>query len=269
MALIVGIYESLIRSIEEGFRAALSFVRFDHRRGRSHLAAVDWHLLVPLATGIAIALLIAARYVPDLLDRYPVQAKAAFLGMVAASIAIPWRRMTRVEGGPVMGRTPLQLMILALAALLAFFLTGLPPGSVQNPTWWQVVSAAMVAICAMILPGISGAFLLLALGMYEPTLRAVDDRDLVYVALFVVGAGVGLGSFSIVLNRLLATRHDQTMAALVGLMAGSLRALWPWQGPNRELLAPGENVVMVALLAMAGLLVVLAIERFSRTAGVE
>ncbi len=257
MALIVGIYERLLASIEAGFRAAIALVRLRPARAREALRDLDWGLLIPLFGGILTALLVAARFMPGLLERYPTQSRAIFLGMVAASVSIPLRRI--VHPGPN------HLLLAIPAAVAGFVLTGLPPGSVADPTALQIFGAAAIAICAMILPGISGAFLLLAAGMYEPTLRALDDRDLGYITLFALGAAVGLGSFSILLNRLLDRYHDSTMAALVGLMLGSLRALWPWQDADRALLSPtpGEWVIPL-VLGVLGLVLVLTIERFAR-----
>lgn len=257
MALIVGIYERLLASIEAGFRAAIGLVRLRPAAVRDSLRNVDWGLLIPLFAGILTALVVAARFMPDLLEKYPTQSRAVFLGMVAASVSIPWRRIAHHRVG--------HMLLAAPAAVAGFVLTGLPPGSVSDPNPYQIVGAAAIAICAMILPGISGAFLLLAAGMYEPTLRALDNRDLGYIALFVSGAAVGLGSFSILLNRLLDRYHDATMAALVGLMIGSLRALWPWQDADRALLSPvaGEWAVPL-VLGVVGLSLVLMIERFAQ-----
>ena len=116
----------------------------------------------------------------------------------------------------------------------------------------------------MILPGVSGAFLLLVLGMYEPTLDAVHNRDLAYVAIFALGAVVGLGSFSLLLGASLRRFHDETMAVLVGLMIGSLRALWPWQTADRGLLAPqgAGGAVAMAAVALLGFAVVFSLERW-------
>ncbi len=256
MALIVGIYERLLGSIESGFRAAVSVVRLRPAEVRTNLGRVEWRLIVPLFAGIITALLVAARFMPQLLERYPTQSRALFLGMVAASVSIPWKRIAQPAVGHVLVAVP--------AAVAGFLLTGLPPGTVSDPSPLQIFGAAAIAICAMILPGISGAFLLLAAGMYEPTLRAVDERDLGYIAIFVLGAGVGLGSFSILLNRLLERRHDTTMAALVGLMLGSLRALWPWQDVDRGLLTPHSSEwILPVLLGVVGLVLVLGVERLS------
>jgi putative membrane protein len=251
MALIVGIYSRLLTSIGHGFRAILSVVRFDLLTAWRHLRDVEWRLVVPLAFGIGTAIVIAAGIVPDLLEQRPVESRAVFLGLVAASLAVPWRAI-RV-------RTSRSLWIIVAAAIVAFVLSGLPPGTLSNPGMVVVFLGASVAICAMILPGVSGSFLLLVIGLYEPTLRAVDERNLAYLAVFAAGMVIGLGSFSLLLGRLLDRHHDTTMAALVGLMAGSLRALWPWQDDDRGLLAPTDPLIPILLVAL-GAVVVIAIQ---------
>jgi putative membrane protein len=144
-------------------------------------------------------------------------------------------------------------------------LVGLPPREISEPSLPLVLGAASVAICAMILPGVSGAFLLLVMGVYDATLHAISGLDMAYIGVFIVGAVVGLGVFSRLLSHLLHHHHDRTMAVLVGLMAGSLRALWPWQTETRGLLAPpaaaGEVLVVVAL-AVAGFAAVSVLIRF-------
>lgn len=256
MALIVGIYEDLIASIGSGFRALLSVVRLRLPEALDYFRAVHWGLVVPLVFGIGSALVVAARFIPVLLETYPHHMRGLFLGMVAASIAIPWRRIDRV--------TPRLWLITIVAGVGAFLFSGLPSASGAQPTTLVVFVSAAFAICAMILPGVSGAFLLEVLGMYEPTLRALNDRDIAYVLTFGAGAALGLGSFSLLLKELLARRHDQTMAALVGLMAGALRALWPWQDAARTLSLPGSDAFTVAGIALAGFLFVAVLERVAR-----
>ena len=251
MALIVGIYGRLLASIGHGFRAILSVLRFDRDGLVRHLRGVEWALVVPLAIGIGTAIVIAAGFVPDLLDERPVESRALFLGLVAASLAVPWRQ--------IRDRTRRSIVVAIGAAVPAFILSGLPPGTIADPALLVVFFGAAFAVCAMILPGVSGAFLLLVVGLYEPTLRAVDDRDFGYLAIFAVGMVIGLGSFSLLLGRLLARRHDVTMAALVGLMAGSLRALWPWQDDERGLEMP-VDVGIPVLFMLLGASVVIAIQ---------
>ncbi len=257
MALIVGIYERLLGSIGTGAKALVSLLKLDWIGFRQRLSQVDWRLLIPLLLGIAFAIAVAARVIPGLLDRFPEEARALFLGMVAASLIIPWRRVS--------DHTPVTVGLIVVAAVPAFVLSGLPSGTIESPALWQILTGAMVAICAMILPGVSGSFLLLVLGLYEPTLEAVRDLDLVYLVVFASGAVVGLGTFAVVLTRLLAQFHDRTMAVLLGLMVGSLRALWPWQTSDRGLLLPdGEAPVWSVVAAVAiGLATVWALDRWA------
>ena len=130
-------------------------------------------------------------------------------------------------------------------------------GSVGDPAAVVIVGAGALAVCAMILPGISGAFVLLLLGLYDPITEAVSDRDVGTVLLFGVGAVLGLGLFSRLLQRLLERWRDAVIAVLMGLMAGSLRVLWPWPvgDPDAEgfgnaaLGAPPASDLAVAVVA--------------------
>ncbi len=256
VALIVGIYERLVGAISACFHAGIALLRFNMGDMRHHLARVEWLFVLSLGSGIGSAILIGARFIPHLLETYPLQSKGLFFGLIAASVAIPWSRMERMNASG-------YVLATAMAAG-AFFLTGLAPLEVPNPSLLQVFGAASIAICAMILPGISGAFLLLILGMYEPTLRALHERELLYVGVFMAGAATGLGLFSNLLKWLLERQHDRTMAALVGLMIGSLRALWPWQSEGTLLApAPADPIGLIALLAVAGFVVVSALTWWS------
>ena len=252
MALIVGIYESLVRSVREGIAAPVYLLAGKAARARRAFADVDWALVVPLGVGILAALKVASGVIPPLLEAYPEMSRGLFFGLILASIAIPWQALDR-KGGR-------EALVVVAAAVAAFLITGLPGlAPAEDPGAVRIVLTASVAICAMILPGVSGSFLLLALGLYEATLAAVDGLDLGYIALFALGALAGLGLFSRLLTWLLAERSDLTMAALIGLMAGSLRALWPWQTEARELLAPADNLVPVAGLALLGVALVAAL----------
>ena len=239
MALIVGVYERLVSAISSAVSFALSLLQLDGAAARSHWKDVPWGFVLPLGTGIALAIIVGARLIPGLMDTYPEQMRGLFLGLVGASLLIPALRIERL--------TPVRMGIGIACAIVAFLLTGLPALETAEPGLLRVFLSATVAICAMILPGVSGAFLLKALGVYEPTLHALnglpslDPASLLYVLTFCVGAAAGLGSFAKLLDWLLAHRHDATMAALVGLIAGALRALWPYVGPNRVLQWPGAT----------------------------
>ncbi len=263
MALIVGIYERLIDAVSNLFSVVLALIKGDLAGARQHARAVEWRLIVPLGLGIVTAILVASTFIPYLLETYPHQMRGLFLGLVAASIAVPWLRIRRFT---------VQVYVIAVvAALLAFYVVGLPVLEAEaDPALPRVFGSAMVAICAMILPGVSGAFLLEVLGIYRPTTEALhgamtlDGGAILYVLVFIAGAALGLGLFSKVLDWLLHQFHDRTMAALIGLMAGSLRALWPWQNwetAGRDLHWPGagDPVLSVLLLMLLGFAFVAAL----------
>jgi putative membrane protein len=253
MALIVGVYERLVGAISSVVSWGLALLRFDHDEMGVHWAEVPWGLVLPLGAGIGIAIVAGARLIPGLMETYPAQMRGLFLGLVGASLFIPALRIRRL--------TLVHVTIGVGCAALAFYLTGLPVLETSTaPSLSRVFLSAAVAICAMILPGVSGAFLLKALGIYETTLQSLNtllSLDLSaapYVLTFCLGAAVGLGSFAKLLDWLLAHRHDATMAALVGLIAGALRSLWPYLGPERALRLPGASdpVVPVVSLAVLG-----------------
>ena len=223
MALIVGIYKNLISAIGDAFSAVLTLVRGRPREAWAQARALEWGLLVPLVAGIATAIGLGTLFVPELLERYPVQCRALFFGLVAASLVIPWRERK--------AHHTWHYAVAVVAAVVAFVLVGLPrSGDAADPSLWRVAGTAAVAINAMILPGVSGAFLLEVFGLYRPTLEALRALHLPYVAAFALGAGLGLGLAAKGLSWLLDRHHDLTMTVLVGLLAGSLRALWPWVG---------------------------------------
>lgn len=250
IALVVGLYDQLIDAASQLVHAGREFVTGIARRrglgpGLNALKQVNWPFLVPVLIGMAVVLLLSLQLIAPLLESNPVPTRAVFFGMIAVSIAVPLRMLPRRFGAR-------DGLLLAAAAALAFVLTGLPEAQVDEPPLWFVFIGAAIAINALVLPGVSGSFLLLVMGLYVPVQHALDDRDLGFVAVFALGALVGLGSFVKLLRWLLHERRQGTMAVLAGLMLGSLRALWPWQSESHELLAPTGSVVGPLLLALAG-----------------
>jgi putative membrane protein len=251
IALIIGLYETLISSAAALVRGVLDLVRGRFADGREQLAAVRWRVLVPVGIGMAAAVVVGAAVLEPLIEEYPVQTRAVFFGLVVVGISVPARMVSRWDVR--------ALLLAGAAAAVAFVLTGLPPATVTDPSPILVVASGALAVCALALPGVSGSFLLLSMGMYEPTIAAVNDRDLGYLAAFALGAAVGISSFVLLLQWLLSHRPRLTLVVLTGLMAGSLRALWPWQTDDRTLLAPGDDVVTVIGLALAGAAVILGL----------
>jgi putative membrane protein len=256
VALIVGIYEKIIKSaghVVSGIRRMVG----DVPRGRGTLSAsaefrqAEWAMLVPVAIGMLTALVLVASQVEDFVHDQPELARGLFLGLVAAALVVPITMVGQAW-------RPAYVAVAAVAALAAFVLTGLPPTDV-TPTPPIIVLSAAVAVSALVLPGLSGSFILLTFGLYEPALAAVNDRDLGYLAWFALGLLIGLAAFVKVLQWLLEHHRHLTLALLTGLMAGGMRALWPWQDDDRTLLAPGDNVGSVVLLFLAGAAAVTAV----------
>ncbi|MCB0877400.1 MAG: DUF368 domain-containing protein [Thermoleophilia bacterium] len=258
MALVTGIYERLVASVRGFTGLPVRIVRGDTAALRRD---VEWLLLVPVLLGMGTAIVVGAGFIPGLIDAHPEPMYGLFLGMIVATIPIPWLR--------IRSRGAASWLRAGAAAIVAFVLAGLPAGNVDDPALLLVFGSAAIAICAMVLPGVSGSYLLLVLGMYEVTLDAVHARELDYVVVFGLGALVGLAVFSRVLGWLLEHRHDATMAALVGLMVGSTRALWPWQGggDERTLHAPSGaagDIMLVLGAFVVGLVVVSLLARLER-----
>ena len=254
MALVLGIYERLIHTIGVGSGALGSLLRGRWSDAKRRLGEVDWRFLLVLGAGILVASVALAAVIERLLEDHPAETAALFFGLVLASILIAWRLIRTHD--------LMRYAIMAGIALAAFLLLGLSSGEITDPAIWMFFLAGAVAIIAMILPGVSGSFLLLMIGMYEAVIAVINDRDLMLLAVFGIGAVLGLAAFSTLLDRLLRDHHDTVMAALVGLMAGSLRVLWPWpDGVDTANLAapPSGEWLGPMLLALAGFAVVLAI----------
>lgn len=240
VAFITGIYEQLlaaIRSVDAGVFSRL--VRLDVRGA---MARVHWRFLLALGAGVLTALVAASRVVHHLLEAYPVQVWALFFGLILASALVVWRHL------PSPGlREGLFCLVGAVGAYVA---VGLIP--VETPqTLWFFFFCGIIAICAMILPGLSGAFLLLVLGKYAELTGALrnplDGENLLIIMVFGAGACIGLALFSRVLGYLFARYHDVTVALLTGLMLGALRRVWPWKDVLETRVIGGkERIVDVA-----------------------
>lgn len=257
VALVVGVYPRLLDTgahIVDGMRSA---VLGPERRERTRAAFrhADLWLLGTLAVGMLAMVFTMAGVMRGFVEGSPEISRGLFLGMVAASIAVPLGMARQTPGGR---NWVLGLLFLA-GAVLAYVLSGLPGGTISEPSYLLVFMAAAVAICALVLPGMSGSFLLMAMGLYAPTLAAVGNRDLGYIAVFAAGAFVGIALFVKVLDRLLEDFRKPTLIVMVGLMLGSLRALWPWQDDQGGMLAPDDTLPMVVAAAVAGVLVVMVV----------
>lgn len=254
VALVVGIYRQLIDSASALVSAVRRLITGpDRRSGFSQkMAEVHWRVVLPVMLGMPIGLFTAVQFVGGWIEEHPELTRAAFFGMVLVSIAVPLRMARRSAGGSLSLR---HWVVGLAAAVLTFFLVSLPPGQLE-PQWWTVLPAAAVAVSALLLPGLSGSFLLLTFGLYEPTIAAARDLDLGYLAVFATGMVIGVLSIIKGLKWLLDHHFTATMVVLTGVMFGALRTLWPWQDGDRNLLAPDDQLLPAIGLALAGAAVV-------------
>ena len=249
VALVVGIYSQLIHSASSMVSALRTLITGPNRAAgaKQHLSEVDWRVVLPVVIGMPIGLFTAVQFIGGWIEDHPELTRAAFFGMVLASIAVPLRMAGRLRGTHWAGGLA--------AAGVTFWLVSLPPNSAE-PHWWIVLPAAAAAVSALLLPGLSGSFLLLTFGLYEPTIQAARDFQLGYLAVFALGLMIGLVTIVKGLKWLLDHHRTMTLAVLTGVMLGALRALWPWQDAGRTMLAPDELLAPAAGLAAAGFAVV-------------
>jgi putative membrane protein len=263
IALVTGVYQRVIDSAAEAVRGIVLVLRFsktNFAKATTHFKAISWSLLIPMLVGMVTAIFVAAGIVEPLLEQYPTATKALFAGLIAASLFVP----ITLSG---MGWKISHYLVLLLSSVAAFSFTSIPRAADADPSFIVIMASAAFAVCALVLPGISGSYLLLALGMYAPTLAAVNDRDFGYLGTFVLGAIVGLASFVSLLQWLLAHKLKMTMVVMTGLMIGSLRALWPWQDESGGVMLPEVGFGLELLMFGVGSAVVFSLVVLERRIG--
>ncbi len=261
VALIVGVYRDVIHAASSVVASAVFLVKTRRLApSKAMLGEARWVIVVPVLVGMIAGIFLGAALLEPLITANPVETRAVFAGLILASLIVPIRMVGFQWNVTLVG-------VALIAAGATFLLTGLPAlaGGVNSLVF--VAPAAALAVCALVLPGVSGSFLLVTLGMYEPTLAAVNQRDFAYLGVFLAGAIVGIAAFVRVLQWMLTQHRVVTLVVMTGLMAGSLRALWPWQGISRELLAPAPDSAGIWLLMLAGVGVVASlvlVKKFSQ-----
>ncbi|RXP53388.1 DUF368 domain-containing protein [Lutibacter sp. HS1-25] len=272
IAFISGIYEELLASISSVNLGTLKVLKNEGIKAAWN--KVNGNFLLALLSGIFISILSLSKLISFLLENHPILVWAFFFGLVLASILYiasqitKWRFMTYI--------------LLVVGAIFAYYITTLQPMVTENSSPLFIFIAGSLAICAMILPGISGAFILVLLGAYKPVLDAIHNKDIQLLATLAAGAVVGLLSFSKVLNWLFKHHKNFTLAALTGFILGSLNKIWPWKETltwrvnshgenvpfNEQSVSPfnfeGDNQLMLAIfLAIAGFVLILLLEKLA------
>ena len=260
IAFIVGIYDELIDSIKSINAQSLKKLFTGHPV--EFWRMINGNFLFFLLLGIGISIFSLAKLITWLLVAYPVLVWAFFFGLVLAST---WFVGKDIKGWN--GRTVLSFII---GAAVAYYITVATPMETSTHPLFIFLCGA-IAICAMILPGISGSFILVLLGKYFYIMEAVKTLDLLTLGIFAVGALLGITSFSRVLSYALKHVRNLTLALLTGFMLGSLNKVWPWKEVGENLhgmvvetnVLPNEHVVAAVALMLVGFFLVYVLEKIS------
>ncbi|SIS60862.1 putative membrane protein [Belliella pelovolcani] len=275
IALITGIYEKLLDSIKSFDQTAVKHLfKFEIKELWKH---VNGNFLATLLFGILSSIFALSKIITYLIDEHPIPVWSFFCGLIIISAIIILRDIKSWSIAVVVA--------IVLGIVSAYLFTSIPPVNSPDGQWFTFVAGA-VAICAMILPGVSGSFLLLMLGQYERILAAVSEKDLVIIAIFGAGCITGLLAFSRLISWLLKKYHAITIGMLSGFMLGSINKLWPWKlvlsyrmsssGVQKPFMTENilpqyyleqtgqDSLFLQAILAFSfGVLIVLGIERLA------
>lgn len=218
IAFITGIYEELIGTISNVNLSLFKTLKSDGVK--AFWTQLNGNFIVALFAGIIVSIASLANLISYLLENFPILVWSFFFGLVLASIQLMAKQVKKWNVSTILG--------FIIGTAIAYWITILPPIQQADASWYIFLSGA-IAICAMILPGISGSFILLLLGSYQTVLTAVKEIDLMKIAIFGVGCIVGLLSFSRLLKWMFKSYEFVTIAVLSGFLLGSLNKLWPWK----------------------------------------
>jgi putative membrane protein len=247
MALITGIYQRLVHAISQiNANFLLAALKGDFAKSKAELLKWDFNLFIPLLAGIGLAVLTMSKVMTVMLTVYTAPTFAFFFGLILASAGFVYKHVDELNFK--------NIIFLVIGFVFAIIFVGLNPIQ-ANHTLPIIFLSGMVAICAMILPGISGAFLLLLLNQYEYMLAALNQLKFVDIIVFCLGAVIGILSFSRLLNYLLEHHKSVTMAFLVGLMIGTLRL------PYGRIVTSMDSVIPVIVAAVVGFVLVIVLEK--------
>lgn len=271
IAFISGIYEELLETISKVNFTAVKVLKNEGLKAAWNY--INGSFLAVLLSGIAISIISLAKLITYLMEFHTVLLWSFFFGLILSSIYLVGKKIKQWD-------IP-KIIALIIGSIIAFYITVLPPMTSPEALWFIFLSGAL-AICAMILPGISGSFILLLLGSYEFVLSAIKDIKITIIITFGLGCITGLLSFSKFLNWMFKKYHDLTIALLTGFLVGSLNKIWPWKkiletrinSHGKEVSFIEKNVLpqnydgdnqllMVILFAIIGLAIITIIEKMA------
>lgn len=234
IALIAGIYEEFVDALKS-FSSVLGVLKKDGIKAAwKH---INGSFLITLFSGIIISLLGLVQFIKFALLNYPILLWSFFFGLILASCYFVGKLVTKWN--------ILSILALIAGTISIYLITTFSPAETTTAPWFVFISG-MIAICAMILPGISGSFILVLLGKYKYIIESLSELNFTVIITFAAGCVVGLLSFSHLLSWMLKKHHNFTMALLTGFMIGSLNKIWPWKntlewGVDRH----GEKIALV------------------------
>lgn len=234
IAFISGIYQELIETINAINLKALKTLK--DAGVKAAWKAINGNFLVSLLSGIGLSVITLAQLIKWLLENKPVMVWSFFFGLVLASIFFVGKQVSKWNIK--------HIVVLILGAIVAYYITIMPAMGGNNSLWFFFVSGAL-AICAMILPGISGSFILVLLGAYRPVLEALHTKDFKTILVLMLGAVVGLLTFSRLLKWMFDHHKDTTLAVLTGFIIGSLNKIWPWKNILKSEVIEGKLKVIL------------------------
>ena len=227
VAFITGIYQNLldaIASFNQDFFKNIFLFKF-----KKAISLIPIKFLIPLAAGIFTAIISTAQFMHFLMKYYPLYTWSLFFGLICSSVVIVYKEINNTKNS---SNSILNFTLIIIGIIFSYFVVGFIPIKTTNASWFIFLSG-FISICAMILPGLSGAFILLILGKYYYVTTALknpfDLENISIILTFVCGAAMGLLSFSRVLQYFLKNYRSQTIAILTGFMIGALRKVWPWK----------------------------------------
>lgn len=267
IALITGIYSEIIEAInslmvKETWKALL------HGEFRKFWECIHGNFLLALGIGVVASVLSLAKLMTYVLAHYPIHTWAFFFGLIIASAILMFK--------DIKGWKPKDVLFGLVGVVLGVVVCTLSPTETPDDMWFIFVCGA-IAICTMILPGISGSFILLIFCKYDYIMQAISDMNLPVLGVFAAGCAVGILAFSKFLHWLLARCERQTMLVLLGFVLGSLVKVWPWSNPDaicssQGLSQGGAFAPMygaAALWCVIGIVLVLAIDILGKRAKIE
>ncbi len=271
IAFISGIYEELLESISSVNFNTLKILK--NKGLNAAWKSINGNFLLSLVLGIGISVASLAKLISWLLEHKPILLWSFFFGLVLASILYIGKQITKWN--------IVIIIAFILGAILAYWITTLQPLMSENASPLFLFLAGALAICAMILPGISGAFILVLLGAYKPVLEAVHSQNFKIIAIIGAGAIIGLLTFSRILKWLFHHYKNLTLAILAGFVLGSLNKIWPWKKVVESRVIEGKEIILkelsispfdyqgdnqlfyAVLLAFAGIAFILLLEKLA------